>query len=89
MAAAELSEKIVSEINRIIQQDLCKLTLSGGRYHLTHESDDLVLIGSGGFANVPSPTRQSPAPISKFLSAKSNSGHRGLVSSMPTVFATV
>ena len=52
VAAAELSEKIVSEINRIIQQDLCKLTLSGGRYHLTHESDDLVLIGSGGFANV-------------------------------------
>lgn len=52
VAAAELSEEIVVEINRIIQQDLCKLTLSGGRYHLMRESDDLVLIGSGGFANV-------------------------------------
>ena len=50
--AAELSEKIVTEINRIITQDRCKLTFSGGRYHLTRESDDLVLIGSGGFANV-------------------------------------
>ena len=52
VAAAELSEEIVVEINRIIQQDLCKLTFSGGRYYLMRESDDLVLIGSGGFANV-------------------------------------
>ena len=52
VAAAELSEKIVAEINRIIQQDLCKLTFARGRFHLMRESDDLVLIGSGGFANV-------------------------------------
>lgn len=50
--AAELSEKIFAEINRIIRQDLCKITHSGGRYHLVRESDDLELIGSGGFANV-------------------------------------
>ena len=31
----------------------------------------------------PSPVRQSPAPIAGFLSAKSSSGRRGLVSSMP------
>lgn len=52
VAAAELSEKIVAAINGIIQQDLCKIIFHGGRYHLMRESDDLVLIGSGGFANV-------------------------------------
>lgn len=50
--AAELSEKIVGEINRIIRQDLCKITFSGGQYHLVRECDDLELIGCGGFANV-------------------------------------
>ena len=36
----------------------------------------------------PSPVRRLPAPISGFLSAKPNSGRRGPVSSMPTVFVT-
>lgn len=52
VAAAELSEKIVTEINRVIKQDFCKIIYSSGRYHLIRENDDLVLIGSGGFANV-------------------------------------
>ena len=34
-------------------------------------------------------TRQSPAPISEFPSAKPNSGRRGSVSSMPTAFVVV
>jgi len=50
--AAERSEEILSEFNRIVGQDLCKITHVGGHYHLVRESDDLELIGSGGFANV-------------------------------------
>jgi len=52
VAAAELSEKILVEINRVISQDLCKITHYRGQYHLVRESDDLERIGSGGFANV-------------------------------------
>ena len=50
--AAERAEEILTEFNRIISQDLCKITHVDGRYHLVRESDDLELIGSGGFANV-------------------------------------
>ena len=50
--AAEKIENIYSEFNRIIHRDLCKITRSGGRYHLVKENDDLELIGNGGFANV-------------------------------------
>lgn len=50
--AAERAEEIVAEFNRIVGQDLCKITHIGGHYHLIRENDDLVLIGSGGFANV-------------------------------------
>ena len=52
VAAAELSARIAAEINGIIKQDFCKITYAGGRYRLVRTSDDLVLIGSGGFANV-------------------------------------
>lgn len=50
--AAEKSETIHQELNRIIQQDACKIVQNNGKYHLIRENDDLVLIGSGGFANV-------------------------------------
>ena len=50
--AAELANRILDEINRIIKQDFCKIMYTAGRYHLVRESDDLELIGSGGFANV-------------------------------------
>lgn len=50
--AAELSEKIVIEINKTIKSDLCKIINTNGFFHLELEKDDLVLIGNGGFANV-------------------------------------
>lgn len=50
--AAELSNEILDKFNQIISPDLCRITHTGGRYHLVRESDDLELIGSGGFANV-------------------------------------
>ena len=50
--AATRAEEILTEFNRIVSRDLCKITYVNGRYHLVQENDDLVLIGSGGFANV-------------------------------------
>lgn len=50
--AAEKSETIYAEFNRIIHRDLCKITRNNGRYHLVKENDDLEPIGNGGFANV-------------------------------------
>jgi len=50
--AAEKSEEILAEFNRIVGKDLCKITHSGGHYHLIRETEDLILIGTGGFANV-------------------------------------
>ena len=50
--AAEKATEIENEFNRIIGQDLCKIVQINDRYHLVRENDDLVLIGSGGFANV-------------------------------------
>lgn len=50
--AAEKAEEILKELNRILQQDLFKITCNRGSYHLVEENADLVLIGSGGFANV-------------------------------------
>lgn len=50
--AAQRSEEILAEFNRIVGQDLCKITHVNGQYYLVKENDDLVLIGSGGFANV-------------------------------------
>lgn len=34
------------------QQDQCKITRKDSKHHLVRENDDLILIGSGGFANV-------------------------------------
>ena len=50
--AAERADEILNEFNRILAQDRYKITRNKGRHHLVLENDDLVLIGSGGFANV-------------------------------------
>lgn len=50
--SAELSANILTEFNRILGQDFFKITHVNGNYQLVQENDDLVLIGSGGFANV-------------------------------------
>ena len=50
--SAEKSDEILSEFNRILAQDRYKITRNKGVHHLVLENDDLVLIGSGGFANV-------------------------------------
>lgn len=50
--AFELSEEIWRELNKIAERDQCKITSSNGTFHLVRKSEDLVLIGSGGFANV-------------------------------------
>lgn len=36
--AAEKSEEILAEFNRIVGKDLCKITHSGGHYHLIRET---------------------------------------------------
>ena len=50
--AAELSQEIFEKLNQIVSQDLYTLTRNGEQYHLVKKNDDLVKIGSGGFANV-------------------------------------
>lgn len=50
--AAERSQEIFQELNRIVQGDLYTITHNNGNYHLRKRDEDLVLIGSGGFANV-------------------------------------
>ena len=52
VAAAELSGRILAEINKIIKSDFCRIINTNGHFRLVNESDDLVLVGSGGFANV-------------------------------------
>lgn len=52
VAAAELSEIIVRRINELLRSDMCRITHKNGKYHLVNDDDDLILIGSGGFANV-------------------------------------
>lgn len=50
--AAEKADIVWNEFNRIVQQDQCKITRKDSKHHLVRENDDLILIGSGGFANV-------------------------------------
>jgi len=50
--AAEKTDEILNAFNRILAQDRYKITRNKGEHHLVLENDDLVLIGSGGFANV-------------------------------------
>ena len=50
--AAEKSEAILAEFNRVLGRDQYLITHNGDEYHLVQQNLDLVLIGSGGFANV-------------------------------------
>lgn len=50
--AAEKSVKILQELNKILKTNSCKIIKNGNEYHLIRENEDLVFIGSGGFANV-------------------------------------
>jgi len=50
--AAEHAKKTHDEFNRLVKKDLCTIILINGRYTLQKINDDLVLVGSGGFANV-------------------------------------
>ena len=50
--ALEKSEKILIELNRILENDQYTITHNAGEYHLILRSEDMELIGSGGFANV-------------------------------------
>lgn len=50
--AAERSQVIFEELNRLVQRDQCAIISSNGEYHLIMQRNDLILIGSGGFANV-------------------------------------
>lgn len=50
--AVERSQVIFEEFNHLVQRDLYIITHINGEYHLCAENTDLVLIGSGGFANV-------------------------------------
>lgn len=50
--AAERVQSIFQEMNRIVHSDLYTITHANGKYYLRKRDEDLVLIGSGGFANV-------------------------------------
>ena len=50
--AAEKAQIILDEFNRILKPDQYKITRKGEEYHLVKENDDLILVGSGGFAMV-------------------------------------
>ena len=50
--AAEKSKEILSDLNRALGADQYIIVRSGNEFHLIEKSEDLVLIGSGGFANV-------------------------------------
>lgn len=50
--AAEKSKEILSDFNRALGVDQYIIVRNGSEYHLIEKSEDLVLIGSGGFANV-------------------------------------
>ena len=50
--AAEKSEIISNEINRIVKRDYYSLSFINGAYHLIQDNIDLEFIDSGGFAKV-------------------------------------
>lgn len=50
--AAEKSQEIFKEFNRILKSDQCQITKRGDEYHLVKENEDLEYVGSGGFAVV-------------------------------------
>ncbi len=50
--AAEKSEKIISDFNRVLGTDQYLILKNESGFHLIEKDTDLILIGSGGFANV-------------------------------------
>lgn len=50
--AAEKASEILSDFNRVLGADQYAIVNNGTGHHLIHKNEDLVLIGSGGFANV-------------------------------------
>lgn len=50
--AAEKSSEIFAEFNRILETDQYLIVHDGTGYRLTRKNEELVFIGSGGFANV-------------------------------------
>lgn len=52
VAAAEKSVAILERFNHSLNADQYVITQKGAHYYLTEKNTDLVLIGSGGFANV-------------------------------------
>ncbi len=49
--AVEKSEEILGAFNRILEKDQYIITQNAGKHHLIQQNDDMILIGSGGFAN--------------------------------------
>ncbi|MGF6991235.1 serine/threonine protein kinase [Lachnospiraceae bacterium PM6-15] len=49
---AEHAQTLLTKFNQLVNRDLYMIINSNGKYHLCMENDDLILIGSGGFANV-------------------------------------
>jgi len=52
VAAIEKSQDLCGNINQILNSDQYMLTKQGDNYYLIEMNTDLILIGSGGFANV-------------------------------------
>lgn len=50
--AAEKLDVILNEMNKILSQDKYMITHKGNEVHLIQENQDLVFLGSGGFAKV-------------------------------------
>lgn len=50
--AATRAENIFNELNKRLKANSYKITKNGKEYHFIRENDDLVFVGSGGFANV-------------------------------------
>jgi serine/threonine protein kinase len=50
--AAEKADTAWKEFNRIMKSDLYQIIRNDGKYRIVQEEKDLILIGSGGFANV-------------------------------------
>lgn len=50
--ATTIAENIFNELNKRLKANSYKITKNGKEYHFIRENDDLVFVGSGGFANV-------------------------------------
>ena len=50
--AAETADSVLKELNRVLGTDQYVIIYDGNGYHLVEMNQDLILVGSGGFANV-------------------------------------